>query len=96
MRSTVAEIIVKKVHYRGASIKPRDIFDFAAAARHDRDSIVDALKAHKDDVGKTLLAIERLKPGFVNAAIAELAIKDHFKPIVGTALEDAKALLRLV
>jgi Nucleotidyl transferase AbiEii toxin, Type IV TA system len=93
---TVAEIIAKKIHYRGANIKPRDIFDIAAAAKHDRDSIVDALKAHKDDVGKALLAIERLKPDFVNAAIADLAIKDLFKPIAGTALEDAKALLRLV
>jgi hypothetical protein len=79
-----------------ASIKPRDIFDFTADARHNRDSIVDALKAHKNDVGKALLAIERLKPDFVNATIAKLAIKDHFKPIVGSALEDAKALLRLV
>jgi hypothetical protein len=93
---TVAEIIAKKVHYRGASIKPRDIFDIAAAARHDRESIADALKAHKDDVSIALLAIERLNPDFVNATIAELAIKDPFKPIAGTALEDAKALLRLV
>jgi hypothetical protein len=37
-----------------------------------------------------------LKPDFVNATIAELAIKDDFNPIAGTALEDAKALLRLV
>jgi hypothetical protein len=47
-------------------------------------------------VGKALLAIERLNPDFINATIAELAIKDHFKPIAGTALEEAKALLRLV
>jgi hypothetical protein len=33
---TVAEIIAKKIHYRGATIKPRDIFDIAAAARHVR------------------------------------------------------------
>lgn len=93
---TVAEIIAKKIHYRGASIKPRDIFDIAAAATHDRNSLINALKAHKDDVGKTLLAIDRLKPDFVNAAIAELAIREQFKPIVETALEDAKVLLRSV
>jgi hypothetical protein len=77
-------------------IKPRDIFDIAAAAHHDRDSIISALKHHKDDVAKTLTAIERLKPDFVNAAIAELAIKDSFKPIIGTALEDATELLRSI
>jgi Nucleotidyl transferase AbiEii toxin, Type IV TA system len=41
---TVAEIIAKKIHYRGASIKPRDIFDIAAAAKLDRNSIVEALR----------------------------------------------------
>jgi Nucleotidyl transferase AbiEii toxin, Type IV TA system len=93
---TVAEIIAKKIHYRGPTIKPRDIFDIAAAARHDCDSIIRALKYHKDDVAKTLSAIERLKPDFVNATMAELAIKDSFKPIVGTALGDATELLKSI
>jgi hypothetical protein len=93
---TVAEIITKKIHYRGASIKPRDIFDIAAAAKHDREAIVDALKAYRNDVANTLAAIERLKPDFVNAAIAELAIKNPYKPIARTALEDARDLLRSV
>ncbi|WP_051390110.1 nucleotidyl transferase AbiEii/AbiGii toxin family protein [Bradyrhizobium sp. Ec3.3] len=93
---TVAEIITKKIHYRGSSIKPRDIFDIAAAAKHDRDAIVSALKDHKDDVAKTLGTLERLNPDFVNATIAELTIKDPFKPIAQTALEDAKALLQSI
>ena len=93
---TIAEIIAKKIHYRGASIKPRDIFDIAAAAQHDRDAIVAALRGHKNDVAKTLSAIERLKPDFVNATIAELAIKDQFKQIARTAFEDAKAVLKSV
>lgn len=93
---TVPEIIAKKIHYRGASIKPRDIFDIAAAVRHDRSSLINALKAHRDDVDKTLLAIDRLKPDFINATIAELAIRDQFKPVAETALEDAKALLSCV
>jgi hypothetical protein len=93
---TVAEIITKKIHYRGASIKPRDIFDIAAAAKIDRDAIVEALSLYKDDVTKTLAAIERLSPDFVNAAVAALAIKDQFKPVAETALEDAKEVLRLV
>jgi hypothetical protein len=93
---TTSEIIAKKIHYRGASIKPRDIFDIAAAAKHDRDPIVSALKAYKGDVTRTLLAIDRLNPNFVSATIAELAIKDQFRPIADTAIDDAKELLRLV
>lgn len=93
---TVAEIITKKIHYRGASIKPRDIFDIAAAAKGDRDALIAALKDYKDDVLKAIAAIERLKPDFVNATIAELAIKDDFKSIVSTALVDTVGLLKEV
>ena len=57
---TVAEIITKKIHYRGGSIKPRDIFDIAAAATDDRDALISALNDYKDDVAKTLGALERL------------------------------------
>lgn len=93
---TVAEVITKKVHYRGASIKPRDIFDIAAASRADRDAVVKALRTYKDDVAKTLTAIERLSPDFVNTTIADLAIKERFKPVVKTALKEATDLLRSV
>lgn len=93
---TIFEIIAKKIHYRGATIKPRDIFDIAAAAKHDRDGLVGALRQHKDDVAKTLGALDRLKPDFVNAAIAELTIKDPFRPIAATALQDAKAVLKSI
>ena len=52
--------------------------------------------ARAADVAKTLSAIERLKPDFVNATIAELAIRDSFKPIIGTALVEAAALLKSI
>ena len=51
------------------------------------------MKAYKGDVARTLLAIEHLNPDFVGATIATLAIKDQFKPIADTALDDAKELL---
>lgn len=93
---TVAEIITKKVHYRGGNIKSRDIFDIAAAASHDRNVILEALRSYKDDVTKTIAAIARLNPDFVNTTIAELAIKDSFKSVASTALNDAMALLEAV
>lgn len=93
---TVAEIIVKKIHYRGASIKPRDIFDIAASARHHRGAIVDALKHYRKDVAATLVALDRLKPNFVDATIAELDIKAPYKSIANTAFAAARELLRSV
>lgn len=93
---TVAEIVTKKIHYRGASITARDIFDIAAAATHDREAIVAALKARRSDVADALATIGRLKPDFVNATIAQLAIKSPYRPIACTALEDTKTLLRSI
>lgn len=93
---TIAEIITKKVHFRGSHIRPRDIFDIAVAARSDRKAIVEALGAYKDDVATTLTAIDRLNPDFVHATIRDLAIKDAYRRVATTALEDTKELLRSI
>ena len=93
---TIAEIITKKVHFRGASIKSRDIFDIAAAARSHREQIVHAPSEYKADVAATLVAVDRLNPDFVRATIAALAIEDSYRQTAATALEDAIELLRSI
>jgi hypothetical protein len=93
---TIPEIIAKKIYYRGSSIKPRDIFDIAAGGEQHADSIIDALRPYRTEVQRTLGVIDRLKPDFVNRAIAQLAIKDRFRPIAETALQKASQLLRAV
>jgi hypothetical protein len=92
----VPEIITKKVYHRGTNIRPRDIFDIAAAAEAHADSVVEALRSRPIEVAKTLLALDRLNPDFVNAAIADMAIKDRYKSIAKTAIERTKAVLRAV
>lgn len=93
---TIAEIITKKVHFRGAHIKPRDIFDIAASAKSHREAIANSLAAYEDDVAATLAAIDRLNPDFVRAAISALAINDWYRQVATTALEDARELLRSI
>ena len=93
---TIAEITTKKVHFRGASIKSRDIFDIAAAARSHREQIVRALSDYKIDVAATLTAIDRLKPDSVRATIAVLAIEETYWQAAATAIEDATELLRSI
>jgi len=93
---TIAEIITKKVHFRGASIKARDIFDIAAAARSHREQIVRTPGDYKADVAATLVAVDRLNPDFVRATIAALAIEDSYRQAAATALEDATELLRSI
>lgn len=92
----VPEIITKKIYHRGSNIRPRDIFDIAAAAETHADPILEALRSHRDEVAKTLLTLDRLNPDFVNAAIADMAIKDPYKSIAKTAIERAKTILSAV
>lgn len=91
---TIAEIITKKVHFRGAHITPRDIFDIAAAGRSDTSGIVSALRGFRNDVESTLAAIDRLNPEFVKATIAALSISDAYQVAAETALDEAISLLR--
>lgn len=93
---TIPEIITKKIHYRGTNIKPRDIFDIAAAGEQHAISIIKELRAYRDDVARTLTTIDKLKPDFVNSTIAQLLIKDRYAAIAKTSLQRAKEILRAV
>ena len=93
---TIPEIITKKIHYRGASIRPRDIFDIAAAGEQHASSIISELKPYHDDVTRTLATMAKLNPDFVNAAIAQLRIRDRYAAIAKTSLQKAKQILQAV
>jgi Nucleotidyl transferase AbiEii toxin, Type IV TA system len=93
---TIPEIIAKKIYYRGSSIKPRDIFDIAAAAEEHAESVIHALSAYRAEVQATLEVIDKLNPDFVNGAIAQLSIKDKFHPVAKTALKRSRELLQAV
>ncbi len=93
---TIPEIIAKKIYYRGSSIKPRDIFDIAAASQQHADAVIDALRSYRDEVETTLIMIDKLNPDLVNSAIAQLSIKEKFRPVAETALQQTNELLRSV
>lgn len=93
---TVAEIIAKKIHHRGAMITPRDIFDIAAAGEQHADAVVAELRKLKSAVGQAISALEKLKPEFVRQANSELAIKPAFAAVAESASERAKEILLAV
>jgi hypothetical protein len=93
---TIPEIIAKKIHHRGASIKPRDVFDIAAAGEHHADSIIGELRTYHDEVARTLITMDKLNPEFVNNAIGQLPIKDKYRSVATTALARTKEILRTV
>jgi Nucleotidyl transferase AbiEii toxin, Type IV TA system len=93
---TIPEIITKKVFYRGSNIMPRDVFDIAAAGAGSADAIIEQLAPYKDQVTRTLAAMEKMNPKFVSDAIADLVIRDQYKALTTTALERSKKILRAV
>lgn len=93
---TVPEIITKKIYHRGASIKPRDIFDIAAAMRVCEEDVVGALRRYPEETNVALATMDKLNPDFVTEANSELMTKEEFRKILGTSFEDARRLLSSV
>lgn len=92
----VPEIIAKKIHYRGATITPRDIFDIAVAAQDHKGELMKALETMPKQVAATLSAMEKLKPEFVKSTISALQIMQAFEGVKATAVDTTTALLRQV
>ena len=90
---TVPEIIAKKLHFRGRTIRPRNIFDIAAAGSLFEEEIVSALSRYTDGVKAALAAMERSNPDFVNRTIADLMIRERFRGLAPSSIEKARALL---
>ncbi|MBX9826946.1 MAG: nucleotidyl transferase AbiEii/AbiGii toxin family protein [Xanthobacteraceae bacterium] len=93
---TVPEVITKKIVYRGANIRPRDIFDIAAASEEYADTIVAELRSYRQETAAALARLEQLNPEFVNNAISQLLIRQKLSATAKTAIERARRLLQAV
>jgi hypothetical protein len=93
---TIPEIIAKKIVHRGTSLKPRDIFDVAAAAEKHEESVIVALRSYQEEVNTALETLARLNPEFVNNAISQLQIREKFRSTAKSAIERTKQILRSV
>ena len=90
---TVPEIITKKMVYRGSAIQPRDIFDIAAASEKYADALVAALSSYISAVDEAIKSLELLNSEFVKNAIAELDIRERFRPLADTAIQRTREIL---
>lgn len=91
---TPAEIIAKKVYYRGWSFQPRDMFDLAAVAeRFGSEYVVAALRhVGRDRCEKALGIIDRAAPAFVQSINAQLMVRDTARHLVGAAQDVSREL----
>lgn len=93
---TIPEIIAKKIYHRGSAIRPRDIFDIAAAGDTHAPSIIQELQPYKKEVSNAVSAMDKLNSEFVERAISQLAIKPEYEAIAKTARDRAKEVMLAV
>src|SRR3546814_1996991 len=96
---TPAEIIAKKVFYRGWSLQPRDMFDLAAVAEHfGSDYVLSALKQCPPDKYKTALeVIDKTNPAYVEGIIGQLMLREHTRSLVRSVehTSELQSLMRI-
>ena len=84
---TVAEVIAKKVRYRGSSLQPRDVFDISAALETEHAPSVKAALAHMPERARAAqVAANRLKEDATRTLIAQLQIRQRLEHLTGEAL----------
>ena len=96
---TPAEIIAKKIYYRGTSFQPRDMLDLAAVVEHyGADYAIAALsQCGPERCLSALGTIERAKPEFVTSILVQLMLRQSTRHLVDTAQEISRStLLRAV
>ena len=79
---TSAEIVAKKIFYRGASMQPRDMFDIACVRQHFGDAyLVEVLAPFKPECARALDTARKMQPAFARAMMEKLLCKPDFKTI---------------
>jgi len=92
---TPAEIIAKKVFYRGWSFQPRDMFDLAAVAEHcGADYVIDAIAqcgAEKCEIA--LAVIDKTNPSYVEGIIEQLMLRETTRDLVSKSRDVSRDLI---
>lgn len=83
---TPAEIIAKKIHYRGASMQPRDMFDIACVVKAlGRNYVLDALAPFEEECAMALKVARQMDPLFARSIMTKLIVREGFAEIPDTA-----------
>lgn len=90
---TVAEIVTKKIYYRGGNIAARDVFDIAAAASDEhRMDIAYALSRYPKKTSIAASTLRKANPEFVLSAISDLQVNQKFEHLKETAIDECQAI----
>lgn len=91
-----AEIVAKKITYRGSMMQPRDMFDLAATARsRSSDYVVEALRGCGGAAcAAALTAAERFDANSARAVMDRLMLRESMRDLPATAQGMTAGLLR--
>jgi hypothetical protein len=91
---TPAEILAKKVVFRGSQLQPRDMFDIAAVAQGiGTDYVVEACSRFPDACREALRVTENMNPRLVDAVTEKLLVSEGFLGLQGRAQMIATEIL---
>jgi hypothetical protein len=91
-----AEIALKKMHYRPAMLKSRDIFDIAVGDSIDHEALVGNLNEISDKKSAPLKRLGGIDRKFLQAELAELDIQEGWDDQKKTCLETVRSLVELI
>ena len=81
MLETPAEILAKKIVYRGSRLQARDMFDIAATVQAlGHDGLVAALKPFAAECEAALNVAQHSDPMFTKATLSQLIVREGFVP----------------
>ncbi|WP_370125257.1 nucleotidyl transferase AbiEii/AbiGii toxin family protein [Sinorhizobium fredii] len=79
---TPAEIIAKKIYYRGAAMQPRDMFDIACVLRtHGVGYLNEALAPFRHKCEAALKVARQMNPQFAETIMTKLLSRESFSDI---------------
>lgn len=90
---TVAEIVTKKIFYRGNNIAARDVFDIAAATSTEhRMDIAYALSRYPEKTSIAAGTLHNANPEFILSAISDLQVNPKFEHLKETAIDECQEI----
>lgn len=94
---TPAEIIAKKIFYRGSSMQPRDMFDIACVAQNAGDNyVVQSLMPFRDACSRALSVARKMDTRLAEAVMSKLQYKSRYSNMPSTAQQRTIELLEAV
>ena len=94
MRETPAEILAKKVVFRGTHLQPRDMFDIAAVAQEmGADYVIDACSKFPAACQEAFQVSEKMSARLFEAVTAKLLVAEGFQALQSRAQMITKEIL---